>query len=191
MFDPKKFHGRSRKNQLSIKKKRYGWSKVIEIIVASQLTGYLQENKLFPDPQSAYRQGHSKETALLKIFSDILYAADSAQATFLGLLDLSAAFNTIDHDIRLTLSPLSPTVQPTAASRPTECIVSVEQWMRSNRLKLNSDRSQFMWLGSKQQLAKIETPYIPGLPGFANLFNVPSNKIIGMPKQKKYIGLYW
>ena len=42
-------------------------SKVIERIVASQLTRYLQENKLLPDHQSAYRQGHSAETALLKI----------------------------------------------------------------------------------------------------------------------------
>ena len=72
-------------------------SKVIERIVASQLTGYLQTNKLLPDHQSAYRQGHSTETALLKIFSDILDAADSAQVTLLGLLDLSAAFDTVDH----------------------------------------------------------------------------------------------
>ena len=77
-------------------------SKVIERIVASQLTGYLQMNRLLPDHQSAYRQGHSTETALLKIFSDILDAADSAQVTLLGLLDLSAAFDTVDHDILLT-----------------------------------------------------------------------------------------
>ena len=74
-------------------------SKVIKRIVASQLTGYLQTNKLLPDHQSAYRQGHSTETALLKIFSGILDAADSAQVTLLGLLDLSAAFDTVDHDI--------------------------------------------------------------------------------------------
>ena len=59
-------------------------SKVIERIVASQLTGYLQRNKLLPYHQSAYRQGHYTETALLKIFSDILDAADSAQVTLLG-----------------------------------------------------------------------------------------------------------
>ena len=77
-------------------------SKVIERIVASQLTGYLQMNRLLPDHQSVYRQGHSTETALLKIFSDNLDAADSGQVTLLGLLDLSAAFDTVDHDIFLT-----------------------------------------------------------------------------------------
>ena len=79
-------------------------TKVIERIVVSQPTRYLQEYKLFPDLQSVHRhrQGHSTETALLKIFSDILDAVDSAQVTLLGLLDLSAAFDTVDHNILLT-----------------------------------------------------------------------------------------
>ena len=58
-------------------------------------------NRLRPDHQSAYRQEHSTETALLKIFSDILDAADSAQVMLLGFLDLSATFDTVDHDILL------------------------------------------------------------------------------------------
>ena len=59
-------------------------------------------NRLLPNHQSAYRQGHSTEMAFLKIFTDILDAADSAQVTLLGLLDLSAAFDNVDHDILLT-----------------------------------------------------------------------------------------
>ena len=47
--------------------------------------------------------------------------------------------------------------QSTAALRLAECIERVEEWMKSNRLKLNSDKSQFLWLGSSQQLAKIHT----------------------------------
>ena len=188
-------------------------------------------NRLLPDHQSAYRQGHSTEMAFLKIFSDILDAADSAPVTLLGFLDLSAAFDTVDHDILLTrvqksygvsgtalawissfiqgrqqsvtfndhqsariqlkygvpqrsiLGPLlfilyasnvistaaSLSVgahsyaddsqlylhclavdQWTAALRLAECIERVERWMKSNRLKLNSDKTQFLWLGSRQ-----------------------------------------
>ena len=48
---------------------------------------------------SAYRQYHSTETAVLKVFSDVLEAADQGKLTLLVLLDLSAAFDTVDHDI--------------------------------------------------------------------------------------------
>jgi len=37
-----------------------------------------------------------------------------------------------------------------------ECISEIENWMTSNRLKVNSDKTDFIWLGSKQQLAKIQ-----------------------------------
>ena len=49
--------------------------------------------------QSAYRRHHSTETAVLKIVSDILCAADRGDATCLCLLEMSAAFDTVDHDI--------------------------------------------------------------------------------------------
>ena len=51
--------------------------------------------------QSAYRKGHSTETALLRVQSDILHAIDQGKAAYLILLDLSAAFDTIDHEILL------------------------------------------------------------------------------------------
>ena len=76
-------------------------SKLTEKIVLSQLTKYLNENKLFSPNQSAYRPHHSTETALLKITSDLLTAMDQGQVSILTLLDLSAAFDTIDHDILL------------------------------------------------------------------------------------------
>ncbi len=46
-------------------------SKVIEKVVASQLTSYLQQHQLLDPLQSAYRKGHSTETALLKIKADM------------------------------------------------------------------------------------------------------------------------
>ena len=78
-------------------------SKVVERLVARQLTDYLQENQLLPTYQSAYRRGHSTETALLKVISDIFDAADAnpSRVTLLGMLDLSAAFDTVDHETLL------------------------------------------------------------------------------------------
>ena len=49
--------------------------------------------------QSAYRRGHSTETAVLKMVTGFLLAADRGEVTLLSLLDLSAAFDTVDHDI--------------------------------------------------------------------------------------------
>ena len=51
--------------------------------------------------QSAYRSGHSTKTALLRVKSDILNAIDDRRGVFLVLLDLSAAFDTTDHNILL------------------------------------------------------------------------------------------
>ena len=62
---------------------------------------YLKTNELMPQWQSAYRRYHSTETALLKVMSDVLTAADSQNVTFLALLDLSSAFG-VDHDILLS-----------------------------------------------------------------------------------------
>ena len=59
-------------------------------------------NDLGEDFQSAYTANRSTETALLKVKSDILDAVDRQEVTFLVLLDLSAAFDTVDHDILLS-----------------------------------------------------------------------------------------
>jgi hypothetical protein len=76
-------------------------SKTIERIIAGQVRTYLDDNQLYPAIQSAYRKFHSTETALLKVSNDILRAVDLHQDVVLVLLDLSAAFDTIDHQILL------------------------------------------------------------------------------------------
>jgi hypothetical protein len=63
-------------------------SEVVERLVSEQLVEYLQMNDLMPQLQSAYRCHHSTETALLRIISDWLAAADHQQVSLLGLLDL-------------------------------------------------------------------------------------------------------
>ncbi len=54
-----------------------------------------------PSHQSSYRKFHSTETALLKVHNDILLKMDQQEITLLVLLDLSAAFDTIDHTVLL------------------------------------------------------------------------------------------
>ena len=62
---------------------------------------HLQTNGLMPKHQSAYRRGPSTETALQKVTSDALLAAHQCKLTVLGMLDLNAAFDCVDHDILL------------------------------------------------------------------------------------------
>ena len=76
-------------------------SKVVERAVSTQLNGYLTDNNLLPCHQSAYRKRHSMEIALLWIQSDALLAAESRHVTLLGLLDLTAVFDCIDHCLLL------------------------------------------------------------------------------------------
>ena len=79
-------------------------SKLLERLVAKQLLDYLTTTRLLPDLQSAYRAYHSTETAVLKVLSDILLAVDKGDLAMLTLLDLSAAFDLIDHTILLHTS---------------------------------------------------------------------------------------
>ena len=76
-------------------------SKVMEKIVAKQLIAYLASNNLMPRLQSGFRSGHSTETAILRVLSDIYSSIDQGQVALLALLDVSAAFDTVDHDILL------------------------------------------------------------------------------------------
>jgi Reverse transcriptase (RNA-dependent DNA polymerase) len=74
-------------------------SKLIERMVANQLVDYLNTNDLIPDRQSSYRKNHSTEMTLAQVLSDIFKAIDTGNMALLSLLDLSAAFDTVDLQI--------------------------------------------------------------------------------------------
>ena len=72
-----------------------------QTIVAKRLNAHIEEHLLSNHVQSAYKRFHSTETALLKIHNDIICNMDNGKVTALTLLDLSAAFDTIDHSTLL------------------------------------------------------------------------------------------
>ena len=76
-------------------------SKITERAVFDQIYSHMTGNELFPVLQSAYRKGHSTETALLRVINDILSSMNKQHVSILVLLDLSAAFDTVDHAILL------------------------------------------------------------------------------------------
>ena len=80
-------------------------SKLLERIVSEQITSFLESHDLLPARQSAYRSfmrdSDSCETALLRIHSDLVAAADAGNISLVAMLDLSAAFDCVDHEILL------------------------------------------------------------------------------------------
>ena len=74
-------------------------SKLIEKHVFTCINEHMTNHNLGADLQSAYRTAHSTESALLIVKDDIMKCLHNQQAVFLVLLDLSAAFDTVDHKI--------------------------------------------------------------------------------------------
>ena len=76
-------------------------SKVLEKVMDQQIDEHLNTHSLNDPLQSAYRKNHSTETATIKLCNDIISGMDSGECTVLASLDLTAAFDTVDHDIFL------------------------------------------------------------------------------------------
>ena len=77
-------------------------SKVIEKVVSEQLTQHVTASNSKEQYQSGYRRQHRTETALLKVINDLLLVADNQQLALMVFLDLSAAFDTFDHNMLLS-----------------------------------------------------------------------------------------
>uniref|UniRef100_A0A8C6LQF4 Reverse transcriptase domain-containing protein n=1 Tax=Nothobranchius furzeri TaxID=105023 RepID=A0A8C6LQF4_NOTFU len=76
-------------------------SKLLEKVVYQQLVSHLADSDLFEVFQSGFRSGHSTESALLRVLNDIYLSLDQGTSVLLLLLDLTAAFDTVDHAILL------------------------------------------------------------------------------------------
>ena len=72
--------------------------KIIEKVVYKQLNEHITSNNLLDPFQSAYRSAHSTETALLKVQNDILEYLDKGYYTALVMIDVSAAFDVVNHE---------------------------------------------------------------------------------------------
>ena len=203
----------------------------------------MRNNCLFDPFQSVYRPNHSTETALLRVHNDILIALDQQQITALIFLDLSAAFDIVDHAVLLSrlrntiglqdhalqwcksylesrpqyvrvgnaasnpvhldfsvpqgsvlgpqlftlyIFPLKQIIQrhnlqyhmyaddtqiylsfnhsqqhaESAINCIESCIDDIRQWMNDNFLKINDTKTEFMLIGSPQQLSKVSIPFV-------------------------------
>ena len=74
-------------------------SKVVERVVADHLQALLDETNALEPFQSGFRPCHGMEKALVTLFYDLLREADRGKTSLLVLLDISAAFDTVDHGI--------------------------------------------------------------------------------------------
>ena len=74
-------------------------SKLLETVLHWQLTNFIEENKLHGEFQSAYKPNHSCETAMVHVVNEIQEMTENNLNVALVALDLSSAFDTVDHQI--------------------------------------------------------------------------------------------
>ena len=79
------------------------FSKLVEHATLMQFDKHCREHHLLPDFQSAYRKGYSTKTSLMKITNDIFWSMERKQVTAVIVLDMLAAFDTVDHDLLLDI----------------------------------------------------------------------------------------
>ena len=218
-------------------------SKLAEWTVINQVNTHCNLNGITPIHQLAYRQFHGCKTALIKIVNDILWAMEHKNITILVIINLSAAFGTVDHKVllevlqkcfgvegraldwfqsylssrffKVSIGDVYSTSKESKVSVPQgwcagpslfnaysstlvncipkgisisgfadnqslqkvfwagdvtdeqryvneieSCLINVGTWMKENRLKINVQKTELIFLGSKQKLKKCETSQI-------------------------------
>ena len=115
--------------------------KMLEWVVTDQFMDYICEHNLLELLKSAYRYEQSTETALLKVKTDINQAIDNQEIMCLVLLDLSVAFDTVDHTILLQRLEKEFGVTGTVLSRIKSYLTNCSQWVVIGNHNTNGARS--------------------------------------------------
>jgi Reverse transcriptase (RNA-dependent DNA polymerase)/Endonuclease-reverse transcriptase len=121
-------------------------SKLIERLCLSRLSPHLMSSPNFSTLQSAYRKNHSTETALIKILDDLYLTLDNKSCAVMVGLDISAAFDTIDHQILLDRLKLEFGVSDIALN-----------WINSYL----DDRTQYLCIGANKSTISRCTVGVP------------------------------
>ena len=165
-------------------------SKVFEKAVLNQIVAHF-DNNLMPDYKSAYRANQSCETAILKLVNDLLWVMENKYVTAMITINLSAAFNTVDHDILLNTLHYKFGISGNAIEwvnsylRPRSCKINIKNSYSTER-QLNFLVPQGCVAGPVLYLA-----YTSTLEKVIKRENATKNQSTKWNKEtKKDIGLY-
>ena len=126
-------------------------SKILEKLAIHRMSPRVMSTGNFNEFQSTYRAGQSTETALLKIINDIITSACNQLMTVLLSLDLSAAFDTIDHGILFDRASQDFGIHATALSWLQSFVTGRKQYVAvgpavcANKLHYRSSSGQCPW----------------------------------------------
>ena len=135
-------------------------SKLVECVVAVQLVNHIEGHNLMEVHQSAYCAYHSTETALLKVKTDVIRALENQEVACLILLDLSTAFDTIDHNTLLRRLEMRFAVTDTALNWLRSYLTNRTQAVTVSDPLLEGSRSAFVLLKSRIPQGSILGPIL-------------------------------
>ena len=133
-------------------------SKIMEWCIPLQLSKHCEDYNLQPDYQSAYKEHYSCEMAILKVSNDLLWGVEKQSITLLVALDLSAAFDTIDHDILLSILRNKYGIEG-------EALKWFDEYLRPCSFKFNVN-------GTYSKEKNLEVSVLQGRCVGANIFNL-------------------
>ena len=160
-------------------------SKIVEKAVCNQITSFVAQTNNTEELQSVYCEDHSTETALLKVKTNLLTTLDNQEVCLsqsswnmgylksqfwvpyylyyipVHLVTLARNMESSIIAMKMTCRTTSPSNQTLKATKE-ECIKTLElwiakirKWVWTNLLKLNNDKTEFLLVGTKQQLRKV------------------------------------